>query len=275
MFFQPQDSLDDIGPYTYPILGTDTDFHDRLHVFSLFSFMQEAAYRNARALGIGSGQLDAQNLCWLLIRTRVRLDSRPHWGENITVHTWSRGTRKITFLRDYEFFCQDGRLFGCASSEWVIASQDTHKPQRPDQIPAFSQHRICTREVFNDAVARLAPLDDLPGRQPVLTCHADFSDIDRNRHVNNTRYAAWCMDAVCAAMRDRDTGCVESLIAADGQFPDIQVRDFEISYLSEVRLGSKIHCYCQMQTAAERHIYRIEARRDADGSPVFRARIST
>jgi acyl-CoA thioesterase FadM len=39
---------------------------------------------------------------------------------------------------------------------------------------------------------------------------AGYTDIDRNGHVNNSRAAAWCMDAAFAAEggEDRDSGLV-------------------------------------------------------------------
>ena len=258
----------DTGPYKFVIRGTDTDFQDRLHLFSLFSFMQESAYSNAEAGGLGSSLLDRHGLCWMLIRISVRMDSLPRWGETLTVSTWSRGCRKLTWLRDYEFFNDDGERLGCATSEWLIASAADHRPQRPELVLNGRHLRDNERAVFPDVIPRPPRLDDSVAIQPVLTQYADFSDIDRNGHVNNTRYVAWCLNAVHAFARGENTA---------GSLPDgIEVRGLDIHYISEVRLGDKIHCYCEplpiAQPAGVRE-YLVEARRAEDGIAVFRARI--
>jgi medium-chain acyl-[acyl-carrier-protein] hydrolase len=274
MTLNQQPAAGSMGPYTFEIRGTDTDYHDRLHLFSLFSFMQEAAYHNAQAHGIGSDNLDPRGLCWLLIRISVRLDHLPRWGEIITVDTWSRGAPKLIFLRDYDFYGQDGRKFGSATSEWLIASKDTHRPQRPDTVLTGDHRPFSNRAVFAGPLPRPVPLEEPAASQSILTKYADFSDIDRNHHVNNTRYVAWCMDAVHAAFRvgQAEQGCISCDELTEG-FPDIRIRGLDIHYISEVRLGSKIHCYCQPVEMDSGSEYRTEARRADNDSVVFRARV--
>lgn len=263
---KPEQSAD-LGPYRFAIRATDADYHDRLHLSSLFSFMQEAAYLNAEALQIGTSSLDRQGMCWILIRISVRLTHLPHWGEMVTVDTWSRGTQKLVFLRDFDFYDQQGRKFGSATSEWLIASKDSHRPQRPGQILPPDFQLAAARAVFDQAFARPAPLSGPAANEPVLTKYADYSDIDRVRHVNNTRYIAWCADTVHALQRSQAAGGLE--------LKDLLFSGLDIHYVSEVRLGAKIHCYCQAVEPGEQGVFLVEARRADDGSPVFRARVLT
>lgn len=255
----------ELGPYRFTVRATDADYHDRLHLSSLFSFMQEAAYLNAEALQIGTSRLDSQGMCWILIRISVRLRHLPHWGETVTVDTWSRGHQKLVFLRDFDFYDQQGQKFGSATSEWLIASKDSHRPQRPGQFLPPDFHLAGARAVFDQAFARPAPLSGAAANEPVLTKYADYSDIDRVKHVNNTRYIAWCVDAVHALQR--------SLAAGSLELPDLLFRGLDIHYVSEVRLGAKVHCYCQAVEPADQGLFLVEARRADDGSPVFRARV--
>jgi medium-chain acyl-[acyl-carrier-protein] hydrolase len=244
------------GPYTFAIRGTDTDWRDRLHLFSLFSFMQESAYANAEAGGLGSSFLDRQGFCWMLIRISVRMNSLPKWGETLTVKTWSRGCRKLTFLRDYEFFSSAGEQIGSASSEWLIGSSVDHRPQRPDSILADRRLPEDSRAVFPEPIQRPPRLPENPEELPVLTVYADFSDIDRNGHVNNTRYVAWCLNALHAAIQP---ACAE-------------VRCLDIHYVNEVRRGDKILVWHRPGDLGEHFI---EARRAVDDAVVFRARANS
>ncbi len=283
---------DDFGPYRFTIRGTDTDYHDRLHLSSLFSFMQEAAYHNAKVLQIGADQLDKRGLCWLLIRISVRLHHLPHWGETVSVDTWSRGTQKLIFLRDFDFYDQNGLKFGSATSEWLIARQDTHRPQRPDVVLPPGHRPACTRAVFDHTIARPVPLAEASSVEPMLTQYADFSDIDRNKHVNNTRYIAWCVDTVYAARRRQigkgGTAAVKQDADPDAtpgfsDLPDLRISGLDIHYVNEVRIGTKIHCFCQTAELSSNDSSRdganceflVEARRADDNVPVFRARVLT
>lgn len=248
------------GPYHFSIRGTDTDWQDKLHWSSLFSFMQESAYANAEAGGFGSTLLDGLDLCWILIRIAVRMDRLPRWGETVTVSTWSRGCRKLTWLRDYEFFDEAGNMLGIASSEWLVASTVDHRPQRPDVILNGRELPRDVRSVFAEPMTRLPQLDERAAELPILTIYADYSDIDRNGHVNNTRYAAWCMNTIHAYRRTA------------GQPEAAGLSGLEIHFISEARIGDKIHCHCQPDGPAG---YLVEARRAADGAAVFRARCNS
>ena len=60
-------------------------------------------------------------------------------------------------------------------------------------------------------------------KENTMVKYADFSEIDRNLHVNNTRYVAWCLDA--AHNRSLDQGDVLSI---------------DINYNSEIHFGEKV-----------------------------------
>ena len=254
----------DPGPYTFSIRNTDTDCQDRLHLFALFSFMQEAAYFNAESGGLGASTLDPMGLCWMLIRISVRMESLPHWGDTITLDTWSRGSKKLTFLRDYEFYDQNGSKIGCATSEWLIGTIGDHRPQRPELVLPDWQQPPAARSVFDGPTPRPPQLDSASCSQPILTLYADFSDIDRNQHVNNTRYVAWSLNAIHALAR-----------TFDDPPDDIRVIGLDIHYINEVRLGEKIYCYCQADDQMPPQRYLVEARRAEDSAVVFRAHILT
>ena len=231
-----------LGPYVYDIRNTDTDYRDELHYASLFSLMQESAYRNAEALGFGASNLDPRGLCWILLGISVRLHQLPAWGERLNIETWNRGAERVLFRRDFVFRRNDGpEPIGFATSDWLVARIDNHRPQRP---AIFDDHQRLPdpRQTLAFQCPKLPPLDlDL---EPTLLKHADFSDIDRNRHVNNTRYIAWSVDALYAGDR------AESLRI---------IRGLDINYLSEVLFGTRILIYRQAVDLAIRSDWPVEA----------------
>ena len=256
------------SPYVFEIRNTDTDYRDELHDASLFSMMQESAYRNAEYLGFGASSLDPNGLCWILLGISVRLDSRPSWGDSLTVDTWNRGAHRVLFQRDFLFTRNDETTrFGAATSDWLIARADTHRPQRPDILGDY-QRPADSRQALAFKCPKLPAL--AAELEPTLLKHADFSDIDRNRHVNNTRYIAWAIDA---------------LHAGDSVETRRSVRGLDINYLSEIRFSTRILIYrSQVDLTRVAGIpseailpnasaLLIEGRRAEDQSAVFRALI--
>lgn len=240
--------------FSFDVRSTDTDCWDRLHLFALFSFMQEAAYLHVQNMKDAFGDFDQQGLCWLLIRVSVRLKERPGWRDAVTVETSHRGVRRLTFIRDFIFYDQTGRSFGFATSEWVVADRAQHKPQRPR--PDWPQNMVDKQLL---ACPRLLPLPT-EMKKPQLTLAPLYSDMDRNWHVNNARYVAWSLDVVKARQASDDTASL------------LDVRSFDIHYIKETGLGDTLNFYCEPDDTAQND-FLIETKLLSDGSSIFRARV--
>ena len=222
---QPTDHL----IYEYTIRNTETDVDDRLQLHTLFSMLQEAAALNAEVYGWGAEQLDPVNLSWLLLRVSVRMEKMPSWRDKIGVETWSRGSDRLYFFRDFIIRDADQNILGYASSVWIVVDKTHHRPIRPTQLTQMAKTLSDPARVFPEDPPKLAPVSDLLSKESQLIKFADFSEIDRNHHVNNTRYVAWCLDAY----------------HKDSSLHDI-VTGIDINYFSEIKFGSKVHLYCSV-----------------------------
>lgn len=226
------------GVYTFEIRSTDVDFSDQLQLPSVFAYLQEAAYRHAEQLGIGASCLDQLSLSWVLTKISLRLERLPVWGEQVQVRTWSRGAEKLLFVRD--FILSAGPAggpylpFGRASSEWLVVSSGSHRPQRP-AIVLETAGLPARREPVDRALDFPCPkLTAAPETRVVLRKYADFSEIDRNRHLNNTRYIAWAVDALYA---DR-LGDLARL--GDPAAVPLSIQAIDIHYLQEIKPGEPV-----------------------------------
>ena len=212
--------------HSFYIKGTDTDFRDALQLNGLMADLQEAACLNADNLGWGAPQLDPKGLAWMLIRTSVRMDRLPSWGDEMTVDTWSRGPKHLLFMRDYNIFSKSGEKIGAATSAWLLVDSTTHHPVRPKVVEVDESVIFDNRSSLGFDSPKLHPNPGIENIEPVITKHADFSEIDRNMHVNNTRYIAWCVDAAhyCG---------LESA----------EIKGVDINYISEIKFGSTVDIY--------------------------------
>jgi acyl-ACP thioesterase len=215
--------------YTYQVLGTDTDYKDRLQMDALFSMLQEAASVNASDQGWGYEKLDGDDYCWILLRISAFMEHLPAWRDQIVIETWSRGAEKLYFHRDFIIRNQKGERLGAASSVWILADRSSHKPVRPGQVFGEERLRFDEKSVLTQEPPKLKTTYNVD-QMISGTCmdnsivkYADFSEIDRNLHVNNTRYVAWSVDA--AHRHSLEQGDIIGI---------------DICYLSEIRFGEKV-----------------------------------
>ncbi|NJP39894.1 hypothetical protein HCH52_02340 [Oscillospiraceae bacterium HV4-5-C5C] len=184
----------------FSIFSTQCDLWDKVQAEALFAMMQEVASDNAVDNGYGYIQLDPQGLVWLLSRSSLRMNSYPGWGDDLYIRTWCRNVERLFYMRDFELSNGQGRLWGCATTAWFLSDKSTHKPERADRISLQQQQTFVNPEA-------VLPFDAIKLRNasvvypdlPQIKKYADFSDIDRNHHVNNTRYVAWVADCFYAA----------------------------------------------------------------------------
>lgn len=221
--------LPDENLYGFTIIGPETDIHDRLHYHSLFAMLQEAACLDADRHGFGAEVMDGLSVCWLLLRMKVEMDVIPKWKDEIYIRTWSQGFERLLFHRDFDIFDKDRKRIGKATSVWVIAHQGDHRPVRPSSIEGmnvFEAHGSSERKA-----EKLAPIpDEMREQAPRLKRFADYSQIDRNMHVNNTHYVAWSEDA-CYSLIPNEK----------------RISGLTINYSSEVHPGEEVLLYSVLQ----------------------------
>lgn len=219
------DYLEERNLYRFTVMGTETDIEDRLHYHALCSMLQEAACLDADRQGCGSNTLDQMNACWLILRMKVCMTRIPKWRDEIYVRTVSHGYQRVFFNRDFDIYDSNFEPIGWATSVWVITEQGSHRPIRPASIPGMEA--LACQEPSSRNVEKLIPVDACQRDEGnPITRYADYSDIDRNMHVNNTRYIAWSEDSFY--LQNPTTDAIKSLV---------------INYSSEVKTGEEVKVF--------------------------------
>ncbi|MCQ2533257.1 MAG: thioesterase [Clostridia bacterium] len=221
--------MDNYTYVSYYIKSTDCDINDDVLLNNLFGYLQEAAGASAASFGVSTKALNEHNWCWILINTTMEVDRLPKWGETIKIRTWSTGVNKFYWGREYEVLTESDEVICKATSSWIVGDMETHRPVVPAKYPELSlDFLMSTRRVFGEEViGRIkAPKFDTLDFEPIITKYADYSDLDRNHHVNNTRYLAWFEDAIYKY--------------------GIQINDVKrvsVEYLAEVKSGNAVKIY--------------------------------
>jgi medium-chain acyl-[acyl-carrier-protein] hydrolase len=220
-------------------------------ITSICNFLQEGASMHAEKAGFGFEQMYRRNQFWVLTRLKIVIDSYPHWMDELTLKTWSRGKNGIFYLRDFFIENNHQKPIIKATSSWAALSIKTRKPE----VVAHLEDGLKT---YGEEIALEERLEKLPELQsPVLlrTRKIEYTDIDIVFHVNNVKYIEMIINSYPK----------EKLIRN-------QIHSLEVNYLGEALYNDTVSIYKDdAETGSE--IDMISIVRQADNKEVCRAMV--
>ena len=201
----------------YPITTYHTDRFGRTKPACLLHFAQEAAQEHCYSLGVDWDTMAKRNLFWAVIRQRMEITRLPEAGETITVKTWPMPTSRVAYPRATEGFDAQGNSIFKIISLWVLMDFETRAMVLPGKSDVEVLGTTFGTELKAPAGLPAANFDHQMIR-PVC-----FTDLDRNGHMNNTRYLEWLADLLPASFHQ-----------------DHPVKAVTISYNSEALEGQQV-----------------------------------
>lgn len=199
----------------------DTDEACRMRPAAFLNYAQELAGDNAAMLGFGYDDLISQNLVWIISRIRAEFTRMPLWRERIRLSTWHRGCAGPFYIRDSVLEDTEGRRLAAMTSSWAVLDLTERKVVR-DLPAAMDPASVCSEVALDPPCVRMRLPRDI-SMSPAGMHRVAYSDIDKNRHVNNVRYVDWAMDAL-------DLELVKS----------VPLRELEIDFIMEARAGDTV-----------------------------------
>ena len=185
---------------------------------ALLRYFQEAVNLQMKDNPPSSEELFARGHAFILSRTGMKIYSDFAPYDEIEVVTWANTSRGATFVRSAQIF-KNGSLAADIVTVWALVD--------------INEHRLIR---VKDAELGLGTLDEIPeigvpekvripeGAEKCGEKTVVYSDIDRNNHMNNTRY----VDMICDYLPEVE---------------NTRVREFTINYVSECKLGEKLDIY--------------------------------
>lgn len=171
----------------------------------IFEMLQDIATDHADMLGFGWHALNSEGKVFVLSKMCVELDGEIRLGDCLTVTTWP--TKPNRFFADREFVAcnQDGQTVLRATSRWCLLDLNKRSIINPDSISHLYDGPYKEENSSVSAVSEKLNVDQS------YTHNYDkvirWSDLDMNKHVNNTNYPLYAMDcasedlAFCAVKR--------------------------------------------------------------------------
>ena len=186
----------------------------------MLDLFQDAAGQHAEELGVGFDAMIARSYLWVLVRIKLKIISQPKCYQRVLVKTWPLAPHRFNYRREYSIENAAGEKLIVGSSEWVIINSEERKlVSNPDLYP-FADN-FYPEINFEERMSRVP---DFEASCEGYTLTPGFYELDRNNHVNNTKYANYVMDAICP---DKD----------------FEVDLFQIDFRKEVTQGKKLCIY--------------------------------
>ncbi len=156
----------------------------------LFNLLQEAAVNHANLLGVGWDFLHQYNQFWALSRMDVEILRMPQWLDQVTIYTWPKMNHYLIQPRDYQMEAADGEVLVRATSNWVILDGEG----KPRQLSAYEDKLGVVEGLHAIPTPASRLRSGVPCENPVFK-PVVYSNIDLNRHANNSAYVTWVMDS--------------------------------------------------------------------------------
>ena len=205
--------------FTQEITITDiaVDRDGRLKPSMILFCAQEIAGKHCVELAVDYETLEKKRLFWAVTRHRVHITRMPMRNETIRIETWPMPTTRVAYPRSMVAYDAAGNELFRSVSLWVLMDLDKRSMILPGKSGICVDGTLTGTELAAPMGLVAKPLSMSKERS---VC---YTDLDRNGHMNNTRYLDWIDDLLPSAYHR-----------------DHSVREFIVCYLSEATEGQEL-----------------------------------
>lgn len=212
--------MEPIYQQDFLISDNHVDRFGRLRPSAILYFAQEVAGDHFSLLAMDYDALRKRGLFWAVTRHRVQITRLPVRGETIHVETWPLPTTRVAYPRSMVAYDEKGNELFRSISIWVLMDQEKRNMILPGKSGIAVPGTLRGLELATPAGLMARDLADSRERR---VC---FTDLDRNGHMNNTRYLDWIADLLPSPFHREHP-----------------VKEFTVCYLSEAREGQELQLH--------------------------------
>ena len=209
--------MEPIYKHQFTVTENHVDRFGRVKPSVLLYFVQEAAGHHCLQLAVDHESLSAKHLFWAVSRNRVQISRLPRLGEKVFIETWPMPTTRVAYPRSVVAYDENGAELFRSISLWVLVDDRTRAMILPGKSGIIVDGTLTGTELTVPRAIATRPMDN------TKVCTVGYSLLDRNGHMNNTRYMEW----------------VDDLLPSEFH-REHPVQEFTVCYLNEAREGDSV-----------------------------------
>ncbi len=184
---------------TFTLTDMDVDCFGNMKLSTVLTCAQEVAGKHSALLGADYDTLMKKQLFWAVSRHKVQITRLPRLGETITVETWPMPTTRVAYPRALAAFDAQGNELFRSISLWVLMDAENRAMVLPGKSGVEVSGTLTGGELAVPHSLAPKALCNTVARTVTYTC------LDRNGHMNNTRYLDWVEDLLPSAFHKDHT----------------------------------------------------------------------
>lgn len=191
---------------------------------AIIGILEDIAGMHSNLVGYGMNDIANTGLTWILLNWKLRVFSRPHYGETIHVETWSRKSVKLYCYRDFRIYDNNNNLVAIATSRWLLLDAKTMSIKKitPEILSKYNSEDIPVFE--NEPEVDKIPIPAVESSNTFLYTVAR-RDIDINNHLHNLYYIDLAYETL-----------------PENVYLNTEFNSIEILYKKEIKYNETIKC---------------------------------
>jgi medium-chain acyl-[acyl-carrier-protein] hydrolase len=174
--------------YTVPYY--DSDVNGLLKIPAMLNIALQISGLQSAELGRSDAFVATFGLTWVVTHYEVNVTRLPNFNETVTIETEAENYNKFFCYRSFWFKDVDGNELIHIFSTFVLMDLEERKmSQVLEEIIAPYESEKIKKIHRAPAIAPIKNGESVPYR-------VRFSDIDANKHVNNSKYFDWMTDTL-------------------------------------------------------------------------------
>ena len=208
----------------FTIKYCDSDFKDEMKLSVALALMEEVACSSADELGFGYAYVKPRGYAFMVTNVCMEFFKPVALGDIVQVKTWPLPPTRATFGREYQFLLGDEVVIN-ASSRWCLVDVQAGKLLPSKMIDNQDYSTYNTTRLMENVGWKIPAFAKEEGQLCYEMTVAN-SEYDHNMHVNNTRYADYCLNCFTIA-----------------ELSVKKMRKFSITYAKQCKEGDKLRFY--------------------------------
>lgn len=210
---------------TCKLYESDFDVTSDLKIHRIMELMQDAATTHGDELGIGWNDMDKDGLFWIISKVKIvfhkpiNRDTR-----EFNLYTWPVTPNKLYLERRFEGTDNRGEPLFSSSTLWMIVERDSRRIASRDVVAKYYNFDFDDAECDCDNIFDRIRKDD--SYKLCYERRIRRTDLDINKHVNNTNYVNFALDALDETER---------------------IAEAEIVYHKELKIGDVVQVYVKRE----------------------------